>query len=166
VLEEFAKVDGMESQVLTDTAFVRTTSPITIMLTGPVMHLKLCYELYLKDSDSKPKTVLRGENDLVVNQDFRQDYDHFHGASSDYIQDGTGFRPDYNICEEGPDQIPSDTPFVCLRMARVIFIGHDPFGRESLEYSLVLCGMRNQECISARGNASTTLDVGYYLLGK
>jgi hypothetical protein len=35
-------------------------------------------------------------------------------------------------------------------MGRVIFMGHDPYGRESLEYSLVLRGMKDQENVFER----------------
>ncbi|RYC58410.1 hypothetical protein CHU98_g7800 [Xylaria longipes] len=68
------------------------------------------------DTDGGPQIMLHLGDDHVIHQDFRRDYDYDHGGMSDHIPDGLGFRPDYDLWQNGSDHVPAGTALTCLLM--------------------------------------------------
>ena len=135
---EYSKIENIEHNISDDNAHIKTPSSATITLSGPAVSAVLRYKHSRQDSDGNSSVFLQVNNSDKVEQDFRQDYDFYHGDSSNHIPDGLGFRPDYDFWREGLGYVPTGTSLLCLLMGRVRFIGHDPYGREELEYALVL----------------------------
>jgi hypothetical protein len=135
---DYAKVEHVDLSDSSGDTFVRASPSTVVTITGPVVSVTLGYEPNPQDADGDPRIILRLDDDHMIRQDFRQDYDYYHGGSSDHIPDGLGFRPDYDLWQQGSGHVPAGTALTCLLMWRGRFIGHNVYGREELEYALVL----------------------------
>lgn len=87
-----AKVEYADTSQQLGDAFLRAAPSTIITITGPVIVLTLSYKPNIQDTDGSPQIIFHFEDEHVIHQDFRGDYDYDHGGISDHIPDDLGSR--------------------------------------------------------------------------